>query len=401
MQGLDPKTIVFISAIMSAMTVLVLYGAHFAFHREVGGIRSWTIASVLVFVASWCIVLRGRIPDFISIVVANNCLLAGYWLMIRGTRELNGDTGVPIHWWRVGVYIGFCTAWLTFWTYADPNFIARVVLVSCIACGTYAYLCLLAFRTGRSPLNFLFAIGMFLGVVTTAARMVTGIASWGSASEEAQLPSPNAINIVYLGAYSLLSVLHPVSFFLLAARKQRFVLVSMASTDFLTGAMNRRGLVEKANPLIQLAERKGHDTSLIMMDLDHFKKINDSFGHERGDQALRHFSEAIRGLIRQSDLFARIGGEEFVLLLPETRQDKAMVIANRIHSMLNRSRSDGVPPYTASIGVATAFGGDFAREATSETMLERLIKIADDAAYKAKKNGRNRIELAEAFGIPS
>jgi two-component system cell cycle response regulator len=170
--------------------------------------------------------------------------------------------------------------------------------------------------------------------------------------------------------------------------------LSLALTDELTGLYNRRYVVAHLEELVARVNNDGAtDTSVMMFDVDHFKAVNDQFGHPGGDDALRQLADrALRG-VRSIDLVARLGGEEFVVVLPETDLAAATIVAERlrhavavepffIHSSSERH------PITISIGVAVAQTGD-----TVDTLLQR----ADDALYQAKNAGRNKV-VAQSGG---
>lgn len=123
--------------------------------------------------------------------------------------------------------------------------------------------------------------------------------------------------------------------------------------------------------------------SLLLMDLDHFKAINDSYGHQSGDKALMEFVSRVRTLLRRSDQLGRFGGEEFVLL-PETTLDVALLVAERIRTMIDQSTTE--PHYTVSIGVTT--------NQLANDNLDTLLARADSALYRAKDQGRNRVAAA-------
>lgn len=160
----------------------------------------------------------------------------------------------------------------------------------------------------------------------------------------------------------------------------------LASTDDLTGALNRRRFLELVAEEIVRNERYGHDLSLLMLDLDHFKSINDRWGHHAGDAALIAFADVCHRHLRASDRFARMGGEEFALLLPETDLEAARAIGERI-----REATEGLEVvelgddavFTVSIG-----GAQWAPGWNDDT----LFAHADRALYRAKQHGRNRVE---------
>ena len=157
-------------------------------------------------------------------------------------------------------------------------------------------------------------------------------------------------------------------------------------TDRLTGAWNRRRFEEAASAEMSLARRRKEPVSLLMLDLDHFKRINDGFGHETGDAVLVAATNTWRKVLRASDPLVRWGGEEFVVLSPTNRLDGAMTLATKLGEALRSLRFPGIGTVTVSIGVAEYAAGE-----TLETWIQR----ADQALYRAKAEGRDRIVAAE------
>jgi diguanylate cyclase (GGDEF)-like protein len=160
-----------------------------------------------------------------------------------------------------------------------------------------------------------------------------------------------------------------------------------ASTDTLTGLPNRRAIQATLKRMVAQASRTVSPLSALMIDLDHFKHINDQHGHDRGDEVLAGVGAALDGVLRASDFAGRWGGEEFMVLLPDTNTDGATHFAERVRSALGEIYVDSVDAHiTASIGVATI--PDHATDA------EHLERSADRALYTAKRNGRDRVEIA-------
>ena len=160
----------------------------------------------------------------------------------------------------------------------------------------------------------------------------------------------------------------------------------LASTDPLTGAMTRRAFEDAGRRAIALALRHKHNLSLVSFDIDHFKKVNDDFGHAAGDSVLAGVALAIAGSVRESEIFGRLGGEEFALILPHTDRRGAIEVSERLRAILSGLpfEPDGKShPISASFGVATL---------DLETQdLEALLEHADAAMYEAKAAGRNRV----------
>lgn len=163
-------------------------------------------------------------------------------------------------------------------------------------------------------------------------------------------------------------------------------LYESAVRDHLTGAFNKRYLTERLDQEFAAAERRNRPLSLVVLDLDHFKTVNDTYGHDVGDQVLRQVAETIQGGLRREEVFARYGGEEFVLLMRDTSLADAMRGAERIRALVQRDpialEDGGVVPITASVGVASTDG------AWHHSAMRLFIR-ADRNLFKAKQAGRN------------
>lgn len=162
----------------------------------------------------------------------------------------------------------------------------------------------------------------------------------------------------------------------------------IAHTDHLTQLANRRYTYQRGEALFNQAKHSGVPMSVILFDADNFKDINDQFGHDGGDKVLQHLASVSQTLIREQDLLGRIGGEEFLLLLPETSREECLKIAERLRQTLAESSPEalaGESRVTISAGVATL---------NTELQFSELLKLADNALYRAKNKGRNRVESA-------
>jgi diguanylate cyclase (GGDEF)-like protein len=162
-----------------------------------------------------------------------------------------------------------------------------------------------------------------------------------------------------------------------------------AATDALTGLPNKRAVDDSLKRMAAQASRTASPLSAIFLDLDHFKRINDTYGHDRGDEVLATVGAVLRAELRASDLAGRMGGEEFLILAPDTGRAGALEIAEKVRVALHGVRiRDLEHPVTASFGVATLL------EDTLES--DTLLRIADRALYSAKQNGRDRVEAPPA-----
>ncbi|HPB91763.1 MAG TPA: GGDEF domain-containing protein, partial [Rugosibacter sp.] len=166
----------------------------------------------------------------------------------------------------------------------------------------------------------------------------------------------------------------------------------VAHEDYLTGTLNRRGMDEALEKEFSRADRYNTALSIAMMDIDHFKQLNDKLGHAKGDEALTHFAKVVKQVKRTTDVLARYGGEEFVIILPGTKQEDAIDVIARVQRELTKNffmSNDEHVLITFSAGVAERLPGESP---------DSIVPRADAALYKAKNSGRNRVVGAE---VPS
>ena len=170
-------------------------------------------------------------------------------------------------------------------------------------------------------------------------------------------------------------------------KQVNLALAEASFTDLLTGLSNRRAMLERINGELDRSARGRSRPALLMADVDHFKLVNDTYGHEMGDAVLQALAAAMRSAIRGYDTCARWGGEEFLVLLPETEMADAVAVAEKLRRVVAQPRPEGpvLPAVTISVGVAVHREGE---------SLSALLRRADDAMYEAKRLGRNRVAAA-------
>lgn len=167
-------------------------------------------------------------------------------------------------------------------------------------------------------------------------------------------------------------------------------LSELASTDALTGCANRRHFLEKLRHEMARAIRYGGTLSVVALDLDHFKTINDTHGHGAGDDALKHFAAVAKRLLRTQDILGRTGGEEFTILLPDTSEAGAVVLAERLREQIERTPV----PYGAGHAIPMSVSAGVAERRSATETPDDFLKRADEALYNAKRGGRNRVSAS-------
>ncbi len=190
---------------------------------------------------------------------------------------------------------------------------------------------------------------------------------------------------IFLITFGLIWLLANVAFILIVNEHLYGVLHRAAAYDPLSGLLNRGTVTMMLEREVDRAGRHGSVLSVLIIDIDHFKQVNDNHGHAAGDRAIADFAARATLQLRRSDLLGRYGGEEFLAILPETGAEMAVQVAERIRSSI-AVEQDAVPAYTVSIGVARHAAGMTADD---------LVDAADHALYCAKGDGRNRVELVQ------
>ena len=264
------------------------------------------------------------------------------------------------------------------------------------------------FLLGCMVASLLFQLRPAEAVALYAAGYTFFFVAIGTTQPDAALLLSNRLNgltAVLLGGFLSVVLWHKnVRYVLLqrelSARNQELTrqqeeLVWLAKRDALTGLFNRGEFLRLAEAELLRSLRHGTDMSAIMVDLDHFKKINDRYGHPAGDAVLKHTANCLLGAVRVTDVVARLGGEEFVVLLPQTRLDAAVQLAEKLLRTLQQSPApvtSGLSiPFTASLGVGSLPAGH-------NSTVQSLYAAADHALYEAKRGGRNRVERTESDG---
>jgi diguanylate cyclase (GGDEF)-like protein len=334
--------------------------------------------------------LRGTLPDFLTIPVANAVLFAGFALDASALWEQAGRRVwrrylLPALGVAIGVYSG---AWLLGLPAAERIAIASVVAGLFFVAGAAALG--RGWSAGSMLRRYLVLSMLALALVVAARGLLTALRqdgqNWGWLSVE-------LIQGAGVAALYLMMLSNAFGYLLLSREKEQGELARLEVVDALTDVPNRRGFYNALTPWMALARRPGMPTALIILNLDHFKRVNDNYGHPVGDLVLKAMVDVCKKQLRDSDLMGRLGGAEFAIQLPRTSQQDALMVAERIRNAVAAQpvkAEKAVINMTASLGVTTIRAEDSAVS---------LFKRADEALQEAKQAGRNRV--AEASQAPA
>jgi diguanylate cyclase (GGDEF)-like protein len=350
-------------------------------HRRIFALALWGSAFIIAAIATVLIVIaRGNVPDLWSIVIGNAILAAAYGLIWSGARDFEGKR------FSIVLTLAGALIWLASCAiapiYALPE--ARAIVMATIAIA-YALLTVLELWRGRGDGVWRWPIMLLL--LGHAAAIPVRIPLAGEWTN----PNPFDVDLRTFAIFETVFVCICAAYLFgglvkdrIAARYRRASLI-----DPLTGVANRRGFLQAGERLMVRNCFARQPAALLLFDLDRFKTINDRFGHGAGDGVLTAFCQLATSLLRPTDLFGRIGGEEFASLLPDTTRQDALLLAERLRAAFETTThtlADGPLSATVSIGVAIS------DDASSD--LAALLDVADQALYRAKATGRNRVELS-------
>ena len=231
--------------------------------------------------------------------------------------------------------------------------------------------------------------GIVLGLAVSSLLRLFWTLNYEGEPQPHLLHVPAAVSPFFAVFYGVLPFFISATLLIVVNGRLRSELSARASTDELTGVNTRRALRELAPAHIAMSRRGRHETALLMLDLDHFKAVNDRHGHAIGDLVLRHAAALWRDNLRPDSLLARYGGEEFVALVPVEDMRAARLVAERLRAIIATAAWDTVTQaritITTSIGVTLVAGSD---------TLDEAMKRADEALYRAKGEGRNQVQVA-------
>jgi len=375
---LNPFALIGIVTVSCLMSVAILGSL---LRTAVPGIGRWCVAHALLAAASAWVLIAGAQPGQFVTIGAALIMLTAVLLLVQGMRQFFGKGSTRHEETAAFVFIFVA---LVYFTSVSPNIGVKIALVSIlfayarIAVGTLALRH--APRDGaRYPYRFV-AAAAYLGAllhVTRAAAVAFGM-------PQMAFLQPSPWNVLFLGLAIVTFPCLSTGMVMLAHDQLARRMEQLANIDELTGVLMRRAFMARANVLLCEALAKGKPLSIAILDIDEFKAVNDGFGHAVGDRILRHVTSVVSARLRSSDLFGRLGGEEFAIVFTDARKTDAAAVTNQLRLAVERSPNEGVR-CTFSAGVECVMPGD--------TLADALAR-ADAALYMAKATGRNRVVTA-------
>lgn len=378
--GLDIRTIIvllLLSAVL--MTVILWLGPHSGRRDGLGK----CIAGLGMVALGWFLIAtRGILPPVLSVSLADSVMIGGLCLLVAamlefGRKSLSWLLAVP-----APLLFGLMLP-------IQNNFMAYTLLASFALAIPLLSLAVLAWKLGygaaRWPMALLYALGGTL-------LIMRALGIWYSSGTQAPFGLFHANVLSHVTFMTLFAMTITGAFGFLEMRRQRTEteIRHMAMFDSLTELLNRRAFLELAERELARARRTDLPFAMLMIDIDHFKRINDGYGHVVGDRVLAAIAKIAKRSLRREDLLGRYGGEEFCALLPSTNLTQGLMVSERIREAVENLKVRDIPvKVTVSIGVTIC-------DDIEDNEISAGLQRADEALYRAKNSGRNRVTNFES-----
>lgn len=387
---LDIRTLVIISAIMP-LGMGLLMAVYFAQRKVYPGFGRWVLSNFIFSFGFFSLSFRNNAPDFVTIILSNSLMVYSEILVYEGIQLFFGRRAFSR--FNYLILAGYILA-QTYFTYIAPNINARIIWIGLV-------MFVLILRSGLALLNS--SIPQLSKTTQPAAVIffVTAATPFIRAIYTAFQDHPVDLMDDKMGAWASLVVVTAIIiwnfyfYFLTNARLEMELsqthdeVTQRANTDYLTQLYNRQYFMEHGIVEFERSKREGQPFSILFIDIDNLKNINDQFGHQAGDKAVKHVAQILQNEVRIYDLAARFGGDEFVMLLCNIDKPQAIQVAERIRSMAEQvpiSAGQQTIYIHLSLGVADANPQD--------VQLDHVLQRADTALYTAKNDGRNRVAVS-------
>ena len=397
MLQIDMRTVLIIFVLVNYICVCLMALTVKANQKRFAGVELFLTNFVFQSAGMTLALMRSHIPQLISVIVANLLMFSGVVIFAFGAgRFTRRSVSRPVYL----LYLTVFTGGYTYFTYITPDIRMRTMMFSGMLLPVFTHIAYMLFRPADSNNRqhcTLAGVTFTLFAMLYMTRFCFAFTGDGI-DNYFETSSPDTIFNIFTLLLTILliySIQHMINnrlfsdFEQLTAEQAAMLtrMEEMATKDHLTGVYNRRKIEEIIRYEIGQHERYGKPLSLILCDIDYFKNINDSWGHDIGDEVIMHTTGLISTNKREVDNVGRWGGEEFIIVTPQTALKQAVALAERFRHLCGSEQPDatpaGLPPVTLSFGVA-----QYAQGMT----LEAFVKSVDIALYRAKERGRNRVE---------
>lgn len=385
---IDARALFEISLLFSVLMTVVFYVIARGAGTVVNGLKAFAYAYACYCVFGGLLLMRGILPDFVTIVIADMALALAILLIYDGMAQLNG---LRRHWHFYQYYLCWCLAGFILFTFVVPSFSGRMMVV--MMCMLIIFNMTLSVLRDRPVKNW--QAGEWIVALSLLVSIFAGLLR-GTESLLYQFDIAETSIFAYQGnqaLYLLINLLAIVfiamGLIVLSQDRLRADLENIAAQDALTGVQSRRLILQLLDKLLSSVSRQGTPLAVLMVDIDHFKQVNDQYGHRAGDEVLVSVVRTLERNIRKDAFIGRYGGEEFLLLLPDTDVRQLELIAERLRQSVARISYN----YRDHLIRVTISTGAIVVNKDNVNVYEDPLMLADKALYAAKKQGRDCVVI--------
>jgi diguanylate cyclase (GGDEF)-like protein len=384
----DPRTAFLIATVMMLLNGAVLGFMHKELADEVKpSAVSWRIGTLLVAAGSVLLAVQDFLPAWFVLPLGNFAALLGLYAYLRAIYQFNGQT--LSRFFLLPVFLG--AAGIYWFAAVNPDLNMRIHVASLAAlilllqsAWSLRRTAVMESSTSQRVLAIIFLLmGIFMFLRAGYFLLIPS-------HDPSLLVRTSILHAITPLVIAILPVIGTTAYLLMCSDRMRRRWEFAASTDYLTGLANRRTAVLAGERAFSSAQRQGNALSVAVVDADFFKNINDRYGHDIGDLALKHIADRLVKASRKNDLVARHGGEEFIVLLDQAGSDEAIAAAQRLRESV---QDNPLPLPTAQLPMTVSIG--LAVMDAKDQDFDDVLRRADQALYLAKTLGRNRVELAK------
>ncbi|ANS76639.1 hypothetical protein AWM70_20340 [Paenibacillus yonginensis] len=380
--ALDMKT-VFTLVALGHLCTLILISAYRSKFTQVSAIYWFSLSKGLQGAVWGLSVFRFVLPDMFGVVLPNLILFVAAWLEMGAVLKAIGGMNPFIRRFMLLLTAVGLSGYLLIFFCFDAGWprisFSSLMIFLFVAYPVYRLAGDKQASALKKTLSAMYAtLGVFL--------LMRAVLAVSMADQMSLFSGANWYQFVSYFFIFFMMLVGNIGFILLSKEQADEKLLQLASYDDLTGALNCRTFIEKSQRSIEQLARRGEPVSFILFDIDHYKRINDTHGHDVGDRVLQEMAGDVQQLLEGRGWLGRYGGDEFALLLPGLGEQESEAFAEWLRSRLAEKRASGaLIPYTVSMGIVTL-------TAARDLAVSQLYKLSDQALYAAKRQGRNRLE---------
>lgn len=387
---LDAKTIFVLTTLFSALITVVFFSIHRGVYALVNGVLSFAWAYGLYTLFALLLLMRHLVHPLFSIVLADTALSLSLLLIVDGVSRIKGYSLYrKLYRW----YLSACLLFFTGFTFVFPSLTGRIVWASICVIVLFSWvlwlLCREPIRQWRLG-EWILSMSMLISVSTVLVISISQL----QGSEQLSILAYQGPQAHYLTINLLATVFVAFGLIVITQDHLRRDLERLASYDALTGVLTRRVILSLLDKSIAKVSRSGRPLALLMIDLDHFKRINDTYGHRVGDQVLTEILAAIEGALRKDTYIGRYGGEEFLVVMPDTNIEQLLEVSERIRRVTTETP---VVCQEQTINCTISIGAMIIDVANADSLRDPVTRV-DKALYQAKVQGRNQVVIEDLDG---